>query len=105
MKHILVIHLGDGESIETVSFLGQELTIKRLGCHGDADQARAWITVHDGQVDAIGLEGLPAQLSLGGVSHPHSIGSSLSMAATATPVVDVQGMRETPDVRASDRQP
>ncbi len=92
MKHILVIHLGDGESVETVSFLGQELSIKRLGCHGDADQARAWITAHDGQVDAIGLERLPAQLRLGGVSIPHSIGSSFPTAATATPVVDGSGV-------------
>ncbi len=93
MKHILLIHLGDGESIETVSFLDQTLTIKRLGCHGDADRARAWIAAHDGQVDAIGLEGMPAQLSLGGVSHPHSIGYSLPMAATSTPVVDGSGVR------------
>jgi len=92
VKQILVIHLGDGESIETVLFLGQELTIKRLGCHGDADQARAWIAAHDGQVDAIGLEGLPSQLKLGGVSIPHSIGSSLPSAATSTPVVDGSGV-------------
>ena len=93
MKQILVIHLGDGESVETVSFLGQDVSIKRLGCHGDADQARALITAHDGQVDAIGLEGLPAQLKLGGVSHPHSIGLSLPTVATSTPVVDGSGVR------------
>ena len=93
MKQILVIHLGDGESIETLSFLGHDWSIKRLGCHGEAEQVRALIAAHDGQVDAIGLEGLPAQLRLGGVSLPHSIGSLLPLVATSTPVVDGSGVR------------
>lgn len=93
MKQILVIHIGDGETAETVSFSGQEVSITRLGCHGDADAARAWIAAHDGQVDAIGLEGLPAQLRLGGVSQPHSIGSSLPTVAVRTPIVDGSGIR------------
>jgi len=93
VKQILVIHLGDDESIETVSFLGQELIIQRLGCHGDVERVRAFIAAHDGQVDAIGLEGLPAHLSLGGVTCPHSIGSSLPTAAASTPVVDGSGVR------------
>lgn len=93
MKQVLVIHLGDGEAVETVEFLGQTISIRRIGCHGDAARARALIEQADGQVDAIGLEGLPVQLRLGGIARPHSIGSSLPAAASCTPVVDGGGVR------------
>jgi predicted amino acid dehydrogenase len=94
MKHILVIHLGDGQETQTVSFLNQAVSMLRLGCHGDADRARTWLQQYDGKVDAIGLEGLPLQLKLGGVSRTHSIGSTLRSAAATTPVVDGGGVRD-----------
>jgi predicted amino acid dehydrogenase len=93
VKHVLVVHLGDDTTSESVSFLGQELTLERRGCDGDMDLARAWIGEHDGHIDAIGLEGLPATLRLGGVTRPHAIGAGLREAAATTPVVDGAGVR------------
>jgi predicted amino acid dehydrogenase len=93
MKQILVIHLDQDESRETVTFLGQEVEIHRLGCKGDAETARKLIAEYDGRVDAIGLEGLPAELELGPARRPHTDGSKLPAAARLTPVVDGSGIR------------
>lgn len=93
MTHVLVVHLGDDTAVETVSFLGQDLTLERRGCGGDMELARRWVTDHDGRVDAIGLEGMPTTLRLGGVTRPHAAGASLREAATTTPVVDGDGVR------------
>ncbi|MFZ2489061.1 MAG: serine carboxypeptidase [Anaerolineae bacterium] len=93
MKEILVLHLDDGESNEVVTFLNQQVHIHRIGCHGDAEQVRALIAEYDGLVDAIGLEGYPAELELGGVRVAHETGATLAQAAQNTPVVDGGGIR------------
>ncbi len=93
MKEIVVIHLGDGEETSAVTFLEQEVQIRRIGCHGDAERVRAAIAEVDGAVDAIALEGYPAELELGGVRVAHEIGSTLAGAASQTPVVDGGGIR------------
>ena len=93
MKEILVIHLNSGTEITGVSFLGEEVQIRRVGCSGDVELARALIKQHDGQVDAIGLEGLPAELQLGNASRTHPAGAMLLKAASQTPVVDGSGIR------------
>ena len=78
MKSILVIHLGFGQKGGLVEFQGQQVEVKRLGCGGDVRLARQWIADHDGKVDAIGLEGLPAQIRLGGSQRAHTIGITLA---------------------------
>ncbi len=93
MKEVVIIHLGDGEELSAVTFLGQEVQIHRIGCHGDTERARAVIGQYDGLVDAIGLEGYPAELELGGVRVAHEIGAALPAAASQTPVVDGGGIR------------
>jgi predicted amino acid dehydrogenase len=93
VRHVLVIHLGDDDTTDKVTFLGQDLAIIRTGCGGDVEVARRRIAEHDGRVDAIGLEGLPATLSLGRISRPHTLGATLPGAATTTPVVDGAGVR------------
>ncbi|MFO7631098.1 MAG: serine carboxypeptidase [Caldilinea sp.] len=93
MKRIVVIHLDDAEYDEIVRFLGQEIEIRHCGCSGDAEQARTLIAEHDGKVDAIALEGLPAQLQLGSIYRSHEIGATLPAAANQTPVVDGSGIR------------
>lgn len=94
MKRLLILHLGPNTSTETVTFLGQTVEIKRLGCKGDVDAARQLITEHDGQVAAIGLEGLPAEVRLGGERRPHALGATLKTVAQQTPVVDGSGVRD-----------
>lgn len=93
MKHILIIHSGEGADSDTQHFMGQDLHLRRAGCGGDAERARALIAENDGRVDAIALEGMPAQLELGDAHRPHDIGATLPDAAQQTPVVDGSGIR------------
>jgi predicted amino acid dehydrogenase len=95
MKKILVIHLNQDNNTEVINFLGQEIHVSRKGCGGDAAKAAALIAEYDGQVDAIGLDGLPSKLELGPFSRPHEIGQTLAGTAVAqtTPVVDGSGIR------------
>ena len=88
MKEVLIIDLNDGDETTTVTFLDQEVRIRRIGCHGDAERARATIAEYDGKVDAIGLDGYPAELELGNVRMMHTVGSTLPSAAQNTPLVD-----------------
>ena len=93
MKAILVLHAGAGEDVTTVTLLAQTVTVRRVGCQGDLVRARELIAAHDGQVDAIALEGLPARLYLGNASRAYPPGQSLLSAAHTTPVVDGGGAR------------
>ena len=61
MKRIAVIHINDGEQTTTVNFLGETIEIIQVGCHGDPARAEEVLRRFDGTVDAIGLEGMPAQ--------------------------------------------
>ena len=93
MKTIAVIHLGDSDFEERVTFLDEEIAILRRGCGGEPERARALLKELDGTVDAIGLEGLPGQLQLGSAQKPHSVGATLAHEASQTPVVDGDGIR------------
>lgn len=93
MKKVVVIHLGEGELVAPVTFLGQDVELQRIGCGGDPARIRAVIAEHDGQADAIGLEYMPAALHLGGEVMPHTIGVTLPGTAQTTPVVDGGGVR------------
>ncbi len=93
MKHILVIHLNSADDISTVSFAGRPVEIRRAGCRGDPERVRALIADADGQVDAIGLEGIPSELQLGDSRRRHETGAALRSAARVTPVVDGSGVR------------
>jgi predicted amino acid dehydrogenase len=93
MKEVLIVHLGQGEEEVTFSFLEQQVRVRRVGCGGDPEQARGLIAGCDGSVDAIGLEGLPAELQLGSVHRPHTVGAELAASAQHTPVVDGGGIR------------
>nr|MBP8950221.1 hypothetical protein [Promineifilum sp.] len=92
MKHILVIHTGEGDETDNYRFMEHDLRLRRVGCGGDAERARGLITAGDGQVDAIALEGMPAALELGNERRPHALGATLAPVATQTPVVDGAGI-------------
>ncbi len=93
MKNILIVHLGQGEEQLAFNFLNQDIHVRRVGCGGDIDQARSLIEACDGNVDAIGLEGMPAYLQLGPARQLHALGGKLCEAAKITPVVDGSGVR------------
>ena len=92
-KHILVLDLGLERTSSTVSFMGVQLVLQRIGCGGDPEKARALIGEYDGRVDAIGLENMPAELQLGSARCMHEAGAALKQAAQVTPVVDGSGVR------------
>lgn len=93
MKKVLVIHVNEENHRETVSFLGQEVEIRRRGCNGNVENCRKLIMEYDGKVDAIALEGLPAWLELGHEKRPHKTGATLPGLAKKTPVVDGKEIR------------
>ncbi|HMQ34528.1 MAG TPA: serine carboxypeptidase, partial [Chloroflexaceae bacterium] len=93
MTSILIIHQGDGDEAAALSVLGRTVEARWLGCGGDPARARELILAHDGHVDAIALEGLPARLCLGGASRAYPPGQRLVTAARVTPVVDGSGAR------------
>lgn len=92
-KHVLAIHLGQEADETSFEFAGQTVHIQRLGSGGDFERIRQIIEQYDGQVDAIALEGIPADLRLGPAARPHLFGSQLAQAARQTPVLDGQGVR------------
>ncbi len=93
MKRILVIHLDEANRDESVTFLGQPVNILRRGCGGDPERAAQLIAEYDGNVDAIGLEGMPAELQLGSAHRSHEAGARLAGTAKTTPTVDGAGIR------------
>jgi predicted amino acid dehydrogenase len=93
MKEILVIHLDEATETETVSFLGHSFRLRRAGCGGDAERARALVQQYDGKVDAIALDGLPGSLELGPAQRPHALGAELAGLPSKTPAVDGHGIR------------
>ena len=93
MKRCLVIHLG-GENENFTAVLGdRRVEVLRRGCDRDLDRARALVLEHDGKVDAIGFDGIPLDLELGGAHRRYRIGRELAASATETPVVDGGGVR------------
>ena len=93
MKQILVIHTGEGGETADIPFMGEDLLLRRAGCGGDPERARALIHEHDGRVAAIALEGMPAALELGAARRPHELGATLAPVAQQTVVVDGSGIR------------
>lgn len=93
MKKVLVIHLNEDSSSETVHFLGQDIHIQREGCGGDAEKAAALMQEHDGRFEAIALEGMPRELKLGSSKRIHEIRAKLQRVVGKTAVVDGQGIR------------
>lgn len=98
MKHILVIDSGSGTEMRRVTFADQQIEIRRCGSEGKTELVQQWIVEANGQVDAIALEGMPAQLRLGAATYPHNEGTKLREAAAKlgirTPIVDGGGVRD-----------
>ncbi len=93
MKQVLVIHLNHSDYDENVIFLGQDVQLLHRGSGGDSDQVRALLAKYDGEVDAIGLDGMNAQLQLGGAQRPHHLADEILASEMSTPVVDGSGVR------------
>ena len=62
-------------------------------CGGDPERAAQLIAEYDGSVDAIALEGMPAELQLASARRSHEAGARLASTAKITPTVDGSGIR------------
>ena len=62
MQEILIIHSGEGGATTVERFMDHDLRLRRVGCGGDAERARALIVAADSGGDsrpaAIALEGM-----------------------------------------------
>ena len=76
-------------------FLGRDWHLERRGTDGDLEKARRLIEELDGKVAAIGLGGIDLWLVAGRKRYPIVAAQKLARAATATPVVDGSGLKNT----------
>ncbi|MGB5694739.1 MAG: hypothetical protein WBM46_03720, partial [Polyangiales bacterium] len=93
MNRCLVIHLG-GEDEDFTAVLGdRRATVLRRGCDRNMARVRALVREHDGEVDAIGFDGIPMDLELGDAHRRYRTGRDLAAVAKQTAVVDGGGVR------------
>ncbi len=95
MHRIIALHFRPVESYsETLTLLGQSITVDHIGCDKSLEVMAQHIAAYDGQVDAIALEGVARTLRLGKDKMAHSEAGQLFTVATQTPVVDGNGIRD-----------
>lgn len=90
---VLLLMADGDEGLDRVRLLNRELEIRRVSCGRDLQMARELIERHDGEFDAIGLEGLPLVLRLDQAQVTHTLTAPLKDVARKTPVVDGSGIR------------
>jgi predicted amino acid dehydrogenase len=90
----ILLLMADGEEgTERVRLLDRELEIRRINCRRNLQTVGDLIDSHDGEFDAIGLEGFPLVLRLDQAQVNHTLTAFLRDAARKTPVVDGSGIR------------
>jgi hypothetical protein len=103
MKQAISISIGSSQRDKsvTITLLGEEVHIQRVGTDGDMDAAREMYRSLDGQMDAFGVGGADLGLFVDDKWYPlHSI-LPLVQDVTQTPVVDGCGLKNTLEARAA----
>ena len=97
MKQAVSISLGSPirDKKVTVTLMGQEITIERIGTNGDVEKATQLYTELDGQVDAFGVGGIDLGLTFAGRHYPLYQALKLVAGVQHTPVVDGGGLKMT----------
>jgi hypothetical protein len=79
----------------TITLLGQEITIERIGTDGDVEKAIQLYNELDGKVDAFGVGGIDLGLTVAGRYYPLYEAQKLVAGVKHTPVVDGGGLKQT----------
>ena len=97
MKRIVSISLGSTrrDFASTATFLGEEVSIERVGTDGDMALFRRKLIELDGHVDAFGLGGADMYIWAAGRRYVFREIQQLASAAVKTPVVDGSGLKNT----------
>ena len=97
MKRAVSISLGSDirEKQVTLTLLGEEIVIERIGTGGDMKKAIQMYNELDGQVDAFGVGGTDLGLTVGKRYYPLYDVQKLVAGVRRTPVVDGGGLRKT----------
>jgi len=97
MKRAVSISLGSSTRDKKVSItlLGEEITIERIGTDGDVEKAIQLYHELDGKVDAFGVGGIDLGLTVAGRYYPLYDAQKLVAGVRQTPVVDGGGLKQT----------
>ena len=97
MKRAVSISLGSRTRDKKVSItlLGEEITIERIGTDGDVEKAIQLYNEMDGNVDAFGVGGIDLGLTVAGRYYPLYDAQQLVASVRQTPVVDGGGLKIT----------
>lgn len=97
MKRAVSVSLGSStrDKRVTVTLLGQEVTIERIGTDGDVQRAIELYNELDGQVDAFGVGGIDLGLTVADRYYPLYGALKLVAGVKHTPVVDGGGLKQT----------
>lgn len=97
MKQAVSISLGSRLRDKKVSLtlLGEEITIERIGTDGDVKKAIQLYNEMDGKVDAFGVGGIDLGLTVAGRYYPLYDAQQLVAGVRQTPVVDGGGLKIT----------
>lgn len=102
MKHVVGVSLGSStrDHAVTVTLMGEEYRVERIGADGDMKKMVEKINELDGKVDAFGLGGMG--LYVYAVDRRYEIRDArrIVKAARKTPIVDGSGLKNTLERRA-----
>ena len=97
MKRAVSVSLGSStrDKKVTITLLGEEITLERIGTDGDVEKAIRLFNELDGEVDALGVGGIDLGLTVAGRYYPLYDAQKLVAGVKQTTVVDGGGLKLT----------
>jgi hypothetical protein len=96
-KHVVSLSLGSSARNHRadVEWLGQQVTVERIGTDGDLKKVIEEIRRLDGQVDAFGMGGIDRYIFVGGKRYAFRDAEVIARAAVRTPILDGSGLKNS----------
>lgn len=103
MKRAVSVSLGSStrDKRVTLTLLGEEITLERIGTDGDVQRAIQLYNELDGKVDAFGVGGIDLGFNVAGRYYPLHSAQKLVAGVHRTPVVDGGGLKHTLERRVA----